>query len=56
MGNYRDERDRKDKELNLEKVPEMVMETLSPYTTKITNSIKHLFRNVFKFRPKERLP
>lgn len=56
MGNYRDERDRKDKELNLEKVPEMVMATLSPYTMKITNSIKHLFRNVFKFRPKERLP
>ncbi len=56
MGNYRDERERKDKELNLEKVPEMVMETLSPYTMKATNSIKHFFRNVFKFRPKERLP
>lgn len=56
MGNYRDERERKDKELNLEKVPEMVMESLSPYTMKATNSIKHFFRNVFKFRPKERLP
>lgn len=56
MGNYRDERARKDKELNLEKVPEMVMETLSPYTTKATNSIKHFFRTVFKVRPKERLP
>lgn len=56
MGNYRDERARKDKELDLEKVPEMVMETLSPYTIKATNAIKHFFRNVFKFRPKERLP
>lgn len=56
MGSYRDERERKDKELNLEKVPEMVMETLSPYTTKATNSIKHFFRTVFKFKPKERLP
>lgn len=56
MGNYRDERERKDKELNLEKVPEMVMQTLSPYTLKAANSIKHFFRNVFKFRPKERLP
>jgi polysaccharide biosynthesis transport protein len=56
MGNYRDERERKDKELNLEKVPEMVMETLSPYTTKASNSIKHFFRTVFKVRPKERLP
>jgi succinoglycan biosynthesis transport protein ExoP len=56
MGNYRDERERKDRELNLEKVPEMVMETLSPITMKATNSIKHFFRTVFKVRPKERLP
>lgn len=46
MGNYRDERARKDKELDLEKVPELAWEYLSPRAAKATDSIKRFVHSV----------
>jgi capsular exopolysaccharide synthesis family protein len=55
MGNYRDERARKDKELDLEKVPELAWAYLSPRATKATDSIKRFFHSV-RSRSKTKSP
>lgn len=53
MGNYRDERARKDKELDLERVPELAWDYLSPRAAKATDSIKRFFHSVrSRFQPK----
>ena len=53
LNSYRDERARKEKELDLEKVPELVVDFLSPYTSKVANFFKQLAKSVFKPRTKQ---
>jgi succinoglycan biosynthesis transport protein ExoP len=46
--NYGDERDGKEKKIDLQKL----RQTLLPYANKVTDFIKHLFETVFKLSPK----
>jgi capsular exopolysaccharide synthesis family protein len=52
LSNYGVDREYKEKEIDLEKLPAKMWEILSPYANKVTDFIKHLLKAVFKLSPK----
>jgi Mrp family chromosome partitioning ATPase len=52
LSNYGGDREDKEKEIDLEKLPEKMWEIISPYANKVTDFIKQLLKAVFKLSPK----